>query len=962
MSSEVKQDRKIPTVTVKKIKSDPRKKIDWYELAGHRNRKLIKNFTPVVFEDENIISTLLFRNLPDTYSSNELYNLCNEFGPIETYKYESSCNVGSITYSLGNRNGKIPRNALLTLTGSLVKNRYIKVEFDRDESKFKEIVEKKKEEIKKKKELEDKKAEEERKLKKSVSQENNDNQSKNDKHKSYSKNQDYSNHKYDYNKKQSSHKNSWNEEGNYKHSYDQKDSSKLSVNDRDGYYYKNERRSDAGLYSKDKIDKIQAADRLKQIEIEKAKLQKIIDEKEALMKKSEQNDSHSSTKIKKEIKSEKSTDAEDSVVEHKEKESNKTNDKIDDKSYDIKMEVDDNNSKEDLIEYTQTILMEELRKAFIKDLKIRVVGQIIHNYLAPEYIKPVSSLPIELDSINNNSNNVNNNESVISKDKYDNKISTNEKTNDDSMMGEDDSKDKMPLDDKNVNNINNIISNSGVISFLNNVKIKKKNLPSFKKHIMSDGKNSSQERHSREKRSSHRTLKKSKKTVRKRNIDFTDSSEEEDGNMDNVSISSLESNSEHEKNNENMDSLDSLLSEGNQDSDSSYDEIVRGRSKQRRERLKKRKSRSHSKIYSSSRSRSNSISYSPYRSKSNRTSHSKDDESTKKDDFMDFDATELTDTDEDTNNKMITESESEEEVHLGTTFKRENIDYTSSSSSDFDGDHKRKSSKQKGSKKSVKDKNEKKKSSRSSLKRKKTDHDTFEESVDDIESSSKSSIKKKKRTKKKRNIYDDDDDEILSQQEKAFEMRHEFDYENNNIPKSNVNDLRKNIYEKKMNRRSRQNSVSSLRDEESTFSEDSSREVSSVVSISLEDTRKYFINESGCARTEPYQKIPDHIKNSYLLQKRENKNHVSKISSRTNRIHWRKLNIDLDYQKKALPVHSGHADVYDILKFNQLKARKKELKFAKSAIHDWGLFAMERIDANDMVIEYIGEIIRQKNC
>jgi len=79
------------------------------------------------------------------------------------------------------------------------------------------------------------------------------------------------------------------------------------VNDRDGYYYKNERRSDAGLYSKDKIDKIQAADRLKQIEIEKAKLQKIIDEKEALMKKSEQNDSHSSTKIKKEIKSEKST-------------------------------------------------------------------------------------------------------------------------------------------------------------------------------------------------------------------------------------------------------------------------------------------------------------------------------------------------------------------------------------------------------------------------------------------------------------------------------------------------------------------------------------------------------------------------------------------------------------------------------------------------------------------------------
>lgn len=44
----------------------------------------------------------------------------------------------------------------------------------------------------------------------------------------------------------------------------------------------------------------------------------------------------------------------------------------------------------------------------------------------------------------------------------------------------------------------------------------------------------------------------------------------------------------------------------------------------------------------------------------------------------------------------------------------------------------------------------------------------------------------------------------------------------------------------------------------------------------------------------------------------------------------------------------------DILKFNQLKSRKKRLKFEKSTIHDWGLFALEEIEANDMVIEYIG--------
>ncbi|CAK9833089.1 Histone-lysine N-methyltransferase SETD1 [Anthophora retusa] len=48
----------------------------------------------------------------------------------------------------------------------------------------------------------------------------------------------------------------------------------------------------------------------------------------------------------------------------------------------------------------------------------------------------------------------------------------------------------------------------------------------------------------------------------------------------------------------------------------------------------------------------------------------------------------------------------------------------------------------------------------------------------------------------------------------------------------------------------------------------------------------------------------------------------------------------------------------DLLKFNQLKFRKKQLKFAKSGIHDWGLFAMEPIAADEMVIEYVGQMVR----
>lgn len=50
----------------------------------------------------------------------------------------------------------------------------------------------------------------------------------------------------------------------------------------------------------------------------------------------------------------------------------------------------------------------------------------------------------------------------------------------------------------------------------------------------------------------------------------------------------------------------------------------------------------------------------------------------------------------------------------------------------------------------------------------------------------------------------------------------------------------------------------------------------------------------------------------------------------------------------------------DVLKFNQLKRRKKPVRFARSAIHNWGLYAEANISAGDMIIEYVGEIIRQQ--
>ena len=116
------------------------------------------------------------------------------------------------------------------------------------------------------------------------------------------------------------------------------------------------------------------------------------------------------------------------------------------------------------------------------------------------------------------------------------------------------------------------------------------------------------------------------------------------------------------------------------------------------------------------------------------------------------------------------------------------------------------------------------------------------------------------------------------------------------------------------------------------------------------------INSTGSARTEGYIKIPEAEKSLYLPQR--NKaiipigSEAARKTSRMNRVNNRRLAADMEVQKKTLSTES------DILRFNQLKARKKQLKFARSPIHDWGLFAMEDIEAHEMVIEYVGEIVR----
>lgn len=145
----------------------------------------------------------------------------------------------------------------------------------------------------------------------------------------------------------------------------------------------------------------------------------------------------------------------------------------------------------------------------------------------------------------------------------------------------------------------------------------------------------------------------------------------------------------------------------------------------------------------------------------------------------------------------------------------------------------------------------------------------------------------------------------------------------------------------------------------------------------------YVPNETGTARTEGTKRILNSEKSKYLPHrikvqkdreerqaraKKDGKEIATEVAeaakvaaeklmakgnSRANRVNNRRFVADLNDQKKTLGSEA------DALRFNQLKKRKKPVKFARSAIHNWGLYAMENIATNDMIIEYVGEKLRQ---
>jgi hypothetical protein len=136
----------------------------------------------------------------------------------------------------------------------------------------------------------------------------------------------------------------------------------------------------------------------------------------------------------------------------------------------------------------------------------------------------------------------------------------------------------------------------------------------------------------------------------------------------------------------------------------------------------------------------------------------------------------------------------------------------------------------------------------------------------------------------------------------------------------------------------------------------------------------FRVHLTGSARTEGYYKISHAEKSAYVAQyatrgvvadpaeSQAQQPKPAMTSSRSNRANARRQAQGLEeinQVQRAMALSKGETAAAELsIKFNQLQTRKKHLRFARSPIHDWGLYAMERISRGEMVIEYVGEVIR----
>uniref|UniRef100_A0A1I7X9G2 [histone H3]-lysine(4) N-trimethyltransferase n=1 Tax=Heterorhabditis bacteriophora TaxID=37862 RepID=A0A1I7X9G2_HETBA len=118
-------------------------------------------------------------------------------------------------------------------------------------------------------------------------------------------------------------------------------------------------------------------------------------------------------------------------------------------------------------------------------------------------------------------------------------------------------------------------------------------------------------------------------------------------------------------------------------------------------------------------------------------------------------------------------------------------------------------------------------------------------------------------------------------------------------------------------------------------------------------------HDKGCARAQGYYKLS--VKEKRRLIRRPEEGHQDKtdISERDETAvrHHVQANKESRSMHRRLLTTMGDTNT-DFFKVNQLKYRKKMIKFARSRIHGWGLYALEPIAPDDMIVEYVGQKVR----
>lgn len=111
------------------------------------------------------------------------------------------------------------------------------------------------------------------------------------------------------------------------------------------------------------------------------------------------------------------------------------------------------------------------------------------------------------------------------------------------------------------------------------------------------------------------------------------------------------------------------------------------------------------------------------------------------------------------------------------------------------------------------------------------------------------------------------------------------------------------------------------------------------------------LNESGCARTEVFKKKSSSEKIKYA--------DAYGFHPSTAKYFMDKEQID--YLMKSKPIMDTKVDLPVQMMYRNMKRLEKiSLKILRSRIHEWGVFTTIPINENEMIIEYVGEIIRQK--